>query len=180
MPYFLLSLLHRTHYIFPILSHIQLPSSIKSTIDEKLNVVAKPSEQNSSNSFTRMSFFDTNITRAEGEHTVFAKANTSDPRRRAVDRSHRRCVNKFSLFRGGINAGYSISTTFRRAIQRLKFSTPCIHFAPLPTVATFSSEENATMVTYDSGANGHYFSKADRKRAGLPILWQSAKHIGVS
>ena len=56
-------------------------------------------------------FFDISITRAEDERTVFAKANTRDPRRCAVNQSHQRCVSKPSLFRGGINAGYSISTT---------------------------------------------------------------------
>ena len=36
------------------------------------------------------------------------------------------------------------------------------------------------MVTYDSGADGHYFSEADRKSAGLPILRRSTKHVGVA
>jgi hypothetical protein len=36
------------------------------------------------------------------------------------------------------------------------------------------------MVTYDSGADGHYISKRDRKKAGLPILRPSTKRVGVA
>jgi len=36
------------------------------------------------------------------------------------------------------------------------------------------------MVTYDSGAGGHYISEKDRKRLGLPILRISAKKVGVA
>ena len=33
---------------------------------------------------------------------------------------------------------------------------------------------------YDSGANGNYISKTDRKKAGLPILRRSTKRIGIA
>ena len=36
------------------------------------------------------------------------------------------------------------------------------------------------MVTYDSGADGHYISERDRARAGLPILRRSNKRVGVA
>ena len=36
------------------------------------------------------------------------------------------------------------------------------------------------MVTYNSGADGHYISGADRKQAKLPILWKPTKHVGVA
>eukprot|EP00804_Cyclotella_cryptica_P013560 CCRYP_012915-RA/>CCRYP_012915-RA protein AED:0.35 eAED:0.35 QI:0/-1/0/1/-1/1/1/0/404 len=36
------------------------------------------------------------------------------------------------------------------------------------------------MLTYNSGANGHYLSKADCLSAGLPILRPSAKRVGVA
>ena len=35
------------------------------------------------------------------------------------------------------------------------------------------------MLTYDSGADGHYLSKKYRKKSGLPILRVSAKKVGV-
>ena len=33
---------------------------------------------------------------------------------------------------------------------------------------------------YDSGADGNYISKADRKKAGLPILRHSTKRVGIA
>ena len=109
-------------------------------------------------------FFDTQITRAEDECTDMAKAHQVDPRRRAVDQAHHRRRDAPSFVQHGVNAGYRIGTAFRRAIQRLKTNERRVRFAPLPKVATFSSSENATLVTYDSGADGHYLSEIDRKQ----------------
>ena len=36
------------------------------------------------------------------------------------------------------------------------------------------------MVMYDSGADGHYISEADRAKSRLPILRQSTKRVGVA
>jgi hypothetical protein len=36
------------------------------------------------------------------------------------------------------------------------------------------------MVTYDSGADGHYISEKDRHNAGLPILRPSTQKVGVT
>jgi hypothetical protein len=36
------------------------------------------------------------------------------------------------------------------------------------------------MVTYDSGADGHYISKKDQHKAGLPILRPSTRKVGVT
>eukprot|EP00804_Cyclotella_cryptica_P020102 CCRYP_014888-RA/>CCRYP_014888-RA protein AED:0.26 eAED:0.26 QI:0/-1/0/1/-1/1/1/0/393 len=36
------------------------------------------------------------------------------------------------------------------------------------------------MVTYDSGADGHYLSEADRRTAGLPILKPSTKQVSMA
>ena len=36
------------------------------------------------------------------------------------------------------------------------------------------------MLTYDSGADGHYISKSDRKAAGLPVLRPSTKRVIVA
>ena len=35
-------------------------------------------------------------------------------------------------------------------------------------------------MTYDSGADGHYFSEKDRRQAGLPIIRRSTKRVGVA
>jgi hypothetical protein len=36
------------------------------------------------------------------------------------------------------------------------------------------------MLTYDSGANGHYISKHDQRKAGLPILRPSTRQVRVA
>ena len=36
------------------------------------------------------------------------------------------------------------------------------------------------MLTYNSGADGHYLSKEDRKKLGIPIFHVSAKKVGVA
>ncbi len=36
------------------------------------------------------------------------------------------------------------------------------------------------MLTYDSGANGHYISKQDQRKAGPPILRPSIRQVGVT
>jgi hypothetical protein len=36
------------------------------------------------------------------------------------------------------------------------------------------------MMMYDSGANGHYISKKDRRKAGLPIIQKSTRWVGVA
>jgi hypothetical protein len=36
------------------------------------------------------------------------------------------------------------------------------------------------MLTYDSGADGHYISEKDRRKAGLPIMSTSTRKVGVA
>jgi hypothetical protein len=36
------------------------------------------------------------------------------------------------------------------------------------------------MLMYDSGANGHYISEHDQRKAGLPILRPSTRQVGVA
>ena len=55
-----------------------------------------------------------------------------------------------------------------------------VRFARKRTVREFNSNEIATMVTYDLGADGHYVSEKDRIKAGLPILKPSTKRVAVA
>ena len=45
-----------------------------------------------------------------------------------------------------------------------------VQFRNSPTIATYHHHDEATMLMYDSGADGHHLSKKDRKQLGLPIL----------
>ena len=127
-------------------------------------------------------FFDEQITRSEDERTSLAKDDTTNAQRVMIDAAHSASSpTSLTFLQRGVNAGYNLSTKFRRAIRNLKNNNqPRVQFARKPDIVTFRKEEEATMVTYDSGADGHYFSEADRKSAGLPILRRSTKHVGVA
>ena len=121
------------------------------------------------------------ITRSEDERTVLAKNDIANVQRVGIDTAHSSCEpNSITLLQRGVNAGYNLITKFCQAIRNLKRNNqPIVRFACKPKIVTFRKEEEATMVTYDSGADGHYFSKTDRKRAGLPILRHSTKPVGL-
>ncbi len=55
-----------------------------------------------------------------------------------------------------------------------------IRFAKNNEVHLFDNAEIPIMITYDSGANGHYISKKDRRKAGLPIIQKSTRQVGVA
>ena len=71
-------------------------------------------------------------------------------------------------------------TSFKQAIEEFKSQLPTVRFRKDPRVATFLATNDATMMTYDSGADGHYFSETDRQKAGLPIIRRSTKRVGVA
>ena len=47
-------------------------------------------------------------------------------------------------------------------------------------VQIFQDKEIVAMITYNSGADGHYLSERDRKSVGLPIIRPSTKQVGVA
>ena len=55
-----------------------------------------------------------------------------------------------------------------------------MRFQRTPKIAAFHATNEAAMMTYDSGADSHYFSEYDRKKAGLPIIRRSTKRVGVA
>mgnify|MGYP006195720141 FL=1 len=55
-----------------------------------------------------------------------------------------------------------------------------VSFAKTRQVRIFQDKEIAAMITYDSGADGHYLSERDQKNVGLPILRPSTKRVGVA
>ena len=55
-----------------------------------------------------------------------------------------------------------------------------VSFATHSIVHQYSSNEQPIMITYDSGADGHYISKKDCCKAGLPIQQTSTRKVGVA
>ena len=60
----------------------------------------------------------------------------------------------------GVGLGQTVATAARRLIQQVKKgSTKRVRFDSKPSIQTFSTGDEAVMITYDSGADGHYMSR---------------------
>jgi hypothetical protein len=55
-----------------------------------------------------------------------------------------------------------------------------LRFTTSNKVHKYTYNKQPIMITYDSGADGHYISKKDRCEAGLPILRPSTRKVGVA
>jgi len=104
-------------------------------------------------------FLDDSITLAEDERTSLAKADETDKKRMSINAAHtKRGTPSIGLAQRGRNAAHSLGSAFNRTIKKIN-KNKHVSFATHPI-----------MVTYDSGANGHYISEKDQRNAGLPIL----------
>ena len=116
----------------------------------------------------------------EDEHTVMAKSDFSNRRTVKIDEVHMAPNRKEpTLLQGGNNAEYALRTAVHRIVCNITKEEKRVSFARKPTVATFSSIDKSTMVTYDSGSDSNYTSEKDRQKLGLPILRISSKRVGV-
>jgi hypothetical protein len=115
-------------------------------------------------------FLDNIITQAEDERTILAKGNQTNTQRRAIDSAHIK-NNKpaIGLAQHGCNTVYSLGTTIGQTLKKIS-NNKHVRFAKNNEVHLFDNAETPIMITYNSGANGHYISKKDRHKAGLPII----------
>ncbi len=125
-------------------------------------------------------FLDNNITQAKDERTILAKGNQTNTQRRAINSAHIK-NNKpaIGLAQRGRNTTYSLGTTIGRTLKKIS-NNKHVRFAKNNKVHLFDNAETPTMITYDSGADGHYISKKDRRKAELPIIRKSTKLVGVA
>ncbi len=115
-------------------------------------------------------FLDNIITQAEDERTILAKGDQTDTQHRAIDSAHVK-NNKpaIGLAQRGRNTAYSLGMTIGRTLKKIS-NNKHIRFAKNNKVHLFDKAETPIMIMYDSGADGHYISKKDRCKAGLPII----------
>ena len=125
-------------------------------------------------------FLERSITRAENETTKRAKANKHSNLQLAINNNHKVQQRPSNLLQRSQSLGRRLTNSFSRAIHRTTTSTKRVSFASTRTVRTFHQTETAAMITYDSGADGHYISESDRVKASLPIICQSTKCVGVA
>jgi hypothetical protein len=113
---------------------------------------------------------DNSITQAKDKRTVLAKGNQTNMQCLAIDSAHLNS-NKpaIDLTQRGCNAAYSLGTTISQTFKKIS-NNKHVRFAKHNEVHLFSNRETPIMVAYDLGAGGHYISKKDRCKAGLPIF----------
>jgi hypothetical protein len=123
---------------------------------------------------------DNNITQAEVEQTILAKGDQTNTQCRAIHSAHVK-NNKpaIGLAQRGHNTAYSIGTTIGQTLKKIS-NNKHVRFAKNNEVHLFDNAETLIMITYDSGADGHYISKKDCRKAGLPIVRKSTRWVGVA
>jgi hypothetical protein len=122
------------------------------------------------------------IDMAEDERTEMAKNDKSNARRVAIDTAHSTPTKQNpSLLQHSKNLGRMLSAARHRLVCKITHSNQNrVTFAGQAMVAEYNNEDSTVMVTYDSGADGHYINEKDRKTVSLPILRISAKKVGVA
>lgn len=128
-------------------------------------------------------FLDMSILRAENEATDLAKRDTTNPKRCSIEANHRLSQAEQSWKQSTKQAWSNVSSKLNQMAKQLKRTNSTqktVRFAPTRSVRRYLAEQTAAMITYDSGADGHYLSERDRALVGLPILRPSSKRVGVA
>jgi hypothetical protein len=125
-------------------------------------------------------FLERSINRAEQERTELAKQDKNNPHKLTIEANHKYKKHDIKLTQQGKNTLYNIGSRIKRGINRLDTTHKHVHFAATCKVRSFDIDQQPIMVTYDSGADGHYLSERDRKTASLPIPKHSNKRVGVA
>ena len=128
-------------------------------------------------------FLERSITRAENKTTKIAKKDRTNKQRVSINKGHQLPNHQLKWRQKAKNTSHQITGSLYRTFKLAKSSVTqakTVHFATTQTVRVFHNKEVAAMITYDSGADNHYLSKRDCKIAGLPILRQSHKRVGVA
>jgi hypothetical protein len=115
-------------------------------------------------------FLDNSITQAEDERTILAKGDQTNTQCRAINSAHVK-NNKpaIGLAQRGRNTAYSLDMTIGQTLKKIS-NNKHVRFAKNNKVHLFDNAETLIMIVYDSGADDHYISKKDRRKAGLPII----------
>ena len=124
---------------------------------------------------------DYHISWAEDERTENAKKNNNKSKiwRQVLGKIKQK---KPGILQMGRNTTYNICNAIGRALAtKLQPDKKRIRFAKEKQVRTFNKYDNPIVwMTYDSGADGHYPSEADRIKLAMPIIRKSNKKVGVA
>ena len=101
---------------------------------------------------------------SEDERRCMAKQDLKNAKRVTIDAAHEPTKNPTStLPQGGSNTGYSMTTSLRWGLLKIRYDNKRVRFAMANSVTKFNSADIVAMITYDSGADGNYIIKADKK-----------------
>ena len=87
----------------------------------------------------------------------------------SIDKNHQLPNQQLEWKQKAMNASQNITGSIYRAFKLAKTSftkNNTVRFATTRQVRIFQDKEIAAMITYDSGADGHYLSKRDRINVG--------------
>ena len=154
---------------------------LKSTKRRHQRIQRKIKKKIKDATYTDDAIIEQYIDMAEDERTEMAKSDKSNARKVAIDTAHSKPTKPSpSQLQHSKNHGRMLSAATRSLVRNITNSNQhCVTFAGQAMVAEYNTKNSTVMVTYDSGADGHYISEKDRKMVGLPILRISAKKVGV-
>ena len=110
-----------------------------------------------------------------------AKNDVKNTKQVTIDAAHQPDTKPTpTLIQRQRNDSYSIGTSLRRGLLKISHDKHHDRFATANSKTKFYSANIGAMITYASGADGHYISEADRKPAGLPILRPPRRNDGVA
>ena len=96
---------------------------------------------------------DLYIDKAEDEQTALAKMENKDVCRVTLDTVHSATKKQVTVMQKGHNVGQALSTAVRRFVCSFKCNNQQVGFSRKTAVATFNNDDDATMVTYNSGVD---------------------------
>ena len=129
---------------------IRYAKQLQKKINDKLNKYMYANTNNDNE------LIDVAITLAEDERTIIDKNEKTNVYRVTIDAAQAVTdKTKTTIRQRGRNVGNAIITDTRRLINRIKRDGKHVQFRYKPTITTLYNNDNATMLTYDSGANGH-------------------------
>ncbi len=119
-------------------------------------------------------FFDNSITYTEDKCTAIAKSYTNNAKHVAINSTHaQRNQPTIRLAQRGHNTGLPLEFCIQLDYTKAQQEQTC-QFCQAEQGTTFDATTTPSitsiMLTYDSGANGHYIREQDQCKAGLPIL----------
>ncbi|KAL7547987.1 hypothetical protein ACHAWF_011260 [Thalassiosira exigua] len=119
---------------------------------------------------------DCYIKEAEDDRTALAKNDKNNPKFVAVEKAHNGThIKAPSALQYIINSGYTLRTQAKRAMHNIFQMHGRVTFADKAQLRTFCKAQEPILVTYVSGADGHYISERDRSRANLAQLYKMGR-----